>query len=59
MPQYLYIMDFNSGGIYEIADVPENIPNMNDFLNQYDFREDECSYMFSEKKLKIQTAKEL
>lgn len=59
---YLYILDFCLGEINEIEldeldkqKIDNDELNISDLLNEYGLNIDNCQYMFTEKKLEIET----
>lgn len=57
--EYLYVLDYNSGGVYRI-DVPktEDNPDMYYLLSKYGLKADECSWMWSDKVMDIEVLEE-
>jgi len=52
--EWLYIMDYCNGGIYEIKLSPEEQQeelNMDVFLKEYGLNADECAWMFTSNKI--------
>lgn len=53
--EYLYVLDYNSGGVYRIdVSSKDEEPDMYDLLSRYGLRADECSWMWSEKVMDIE-----
>lgn len=53
--EYLYVLDYNSGGVYRIDVLrKEDNPDMGDLLSRYGLKADECSWMWSEKLMGIE-----
>lgn len=52
--EYVYILDYCNGGIYEIELTPEEQEqelDMDIFLKEYGLNADECSWMFTTNKI--------
>lgn len=51
-PEYLYIMDFSNGGIYEVKLKPEDEDiDSEKLLDKYGFKTSQCSWMFTTHKI--------
>lgn len=52
--EWLYILDYCNGGLYEIKLEPEDRDrelDMDVFLKEYGLNADECSWMFTERRI--------
>lgn len=52
--EWLYVLDYRNGGVYEIKLTPEEQErelDMDVFLKEYGLNIDECSWMFTEHKI--------
>ena len=57
--EYLYVLDYNAGGVYRIDVLKtEDHPDMDDLLSRYGLNADECSWMWSEKVMDIEVLEE-
>lgn len=60
---YIYVLDYNVGDLFEIpltkedCESLEDSENYDEILVRYDFNEDECSYMVTNRKLEINQLK--
>lgn len=57
MDSYLYVLDYNTPGIYEIKlEKDDNKRTPEEILERYGLKDDECSWMFVDgKKLNLET----
>lgn len=54
--EWLYVLDYCNGGLYEIKLEPEDRDrelDMDVFLKEYGFNIDECSWMFTERRITL------
>ena len=52
--EYCYVMDYSNGGLYEIKLTPEEQEetlDMQAFLFEYGLKDDECAWMFTNKRI--------
>lgn len=54
-PRYVYIMDYSNPSIYELDLINEEDNDIERILRRYNLNIDECDYMYSNFKLKIET----
>lgn len=54
MKEYIYVFDYNVGGIYEY-ELPQNLDdeNIDIFINQKGHKNSDCYYMITDKELEI------
>ena len=52
--EYCYVLDFSEPGIYEISlQVEDQDLETETLLDKYDFKEDQCSFMFTDHQLQL------
>lgn len=67
MFEYIYILDYSCGGLFEIELDEEDVKDLeetdydtiDDILKQYGIREKDCSYMLSPCKLELETIEKI
>lgn len=56
MLEFMYILNYSNPGIYKIKLDEESCNKATDeILKEYGLNEDECSFMFSDKELELET----